>query len=905
MHVPSLAAIVAVSAIAAPAVSQSLEYEKYTLDNGMTVILHEDHSLPLAAVNLWYRVGSKDEARGRSGFAHLFEHLMFMGTERVPDNQFDLIMESGGGANNASTSYDRTNYFESGPASLLPTLLWLEADRLEDLGRTMTQEKLDLQRDVVRNERRQSYENAPYGKSYLMATQMMFPEGHPYHIPTIGTHEDLEAATVNDVKDFFASFYVPSNVSLCIVGDFRTSEVKPLIESLFGDLPAGAATAGSVSSPAKLNGVIRLTTLDKVQLPLVTYWYHSPAIYADGNAEIDLAAQVIADGKSSRLYKRLVIDEQLAAEVEAYQDSNLLGSILSISVYAIPGVDLGQVEAVIDEELARLASEGPTSEELERFKAARELSMLGSMQDVLGRADALNAYQFYFGEPDSFKRDLDRYRNATPASVRKWASHVLTPDARLIARVLPESPEKDETARDQTPEIAANPAWMPPTPTEFTLSSGVRVLHFPKPSIPMVSMTVLFTPGAPIDDPARPGTITLAADMLDEGTGDLDALQFADAITSLGATFDASAGVETAQASMTVIKRNLDKATTLLADAVIRPSMEEDDWARVKALHLENLRQQDDNPQIVAARVANRMLFGDASPYGRPLSGVRASVEPMTLEEVTKRANQVFRPEHATILIAGDLTPDEAKGLLERNFGNWPVREASSLSGFPADASPSESHSSLRVCIVDRPGAVQTIVRFAMPAPRYDSPNRAANSLINTLFGGSFTSRLNQNLRERNGYTYGARSSFVPSRTTGAFVSGAAIRADATGPAIAEFLKEYDALRSGTISAEELNKSRETVRNDIVEGFQGLSGILGSAVRPLAAGVAYSTLGSDLAALGSITTDILNRAASEAVTVDEGVLVLVGDKALILEQLDGLALPKPVEVDVYGAPKEP
>lgn len=903
MFLRTCASLVATAALALPSFAQSLAYEKYQLDNGMTVILHQDRSLPLAAVNLWYRVGSKDEPKGRSGFAHLFEHLMFMGTERVPDNKFDLIMESGGGSNNATTSYDRTNYFQSGPSSLLPTLLWLEADRLEDLGRMMSQEKLDLQRDVVRNERRQSYENAPYGKSYLMATQLMFPSGHPYHIPTIGTHEDLESATVNDVKDFFASFYVPSNVSLSVAGDFDPAEIKPVIESLFGDLSAGAATAGSTAPPTTLDRVVRLTSLDKVQLPLVSYWYHAPAIYTDGNAEIDLAAQILADGKSSRLFKRLVMDEQVAADVEAYQDSNLLGSILVINVYAIPGVDLNAVESIIDEELTRLASEGPASEELERFKASRELSMLGSMQDVLSRADSLNAYQFYFGEPDSFKRDLDRYRGATPSSVRTWAEKVLTPDARLIARVLPESPERDATSRDTQPTADANTIWAPPTPTPFTLSSGIKVLHFHKPTIPMVAMTALFSPGAAIDDPSRPGLVTLAADMLDEGAGDLDALQFGDAITSLGATFDASAGVESAQVSMTVIKRNLDKAASLFADTLIRPALEEDDWARVRSLHLENLRQQDDNPQVVAARVANRALFGDTSPYGRPLSGTRASVEPMTLAQVTDKARQIFRPEHATILIAGAISTDEARTLLEREFGAWAAPAAQPLDSTPAD--PSESHAELRVYIVDRPGAVQTVVRFVMPAPRYDSPNRAANSLINTLFGGSFTSRLNQNLRERNGFTYGARSSFIPSRTTGAFVAGAAIRADATGPAVAEFLKEFQALRSGTISAEELLKSRETARNDTVEGFQGLSGILASAVRPLAVGASYDTIASDLASLDSLTTDALNQAATAAVTLDRGVLVLVGDKGLLLEHLKGLPLPAPILVDVHGSQNRP
>lgn len=898
----SLASVAAI-VLSTHAIAQSLPYEKYTLDNGLTVILHEDHSLPVAAVNIWYRVGSKDEAPGRSGFAHLFEHLMFMGTERVPGNQFDVLMESGGGSNNATTAYDRTNYFESGPASLLPTLLWLEADRLEDLGRTMTQEKLDLQRDVVRNERRQSYENAPYGKAYLMATEMMFPAGHPYRIPTIGSHADLEAATVNDVKDFFATYYVPSNMTLCVAGDFAPSEIKPLIASLFGDLPAGSPAAPATAAPVALDRELRLTTLDKVQLPMVSHWYHSPPIYTEGNAEIDLLAQLLADGKSSRLYKRLVMDDQLAADVEAFQDSNLLGSILMINVYAIPGVDLARIEAALDEELARIAKDGPDAQELERFKSSRELSMLSSMQDVLSRADSLNAYQFYFGEPDSFARDLDRYRNATPAGVTRWAARVLTQDARLITRVLPESPERGEVARDTRPEPAAAAPWTPPTPVSFTLSSGVDVMLFQKPSIPLVSVAALFAPGAPIDDPAAPGIAALAADMLDEGSGEMDALAFGDRVTSIGATLSINAEAESAQASMSVIKRNLAEGVSLLAAAITNPAMEQDDWDRVKSLHLENLRQQDDNPTVVAARVSNRLLFGDSSPHGRPISGTRQSVEPLTLEDARERASRIFRPEHATILIAGDVTETEARDLLEKHFGSWHAPAAEPLAD--AEPAPSGGASGIRVAIVNRPGAVQTVVRFAMPAPAYADGDRPGRSLLNTLFGGSFTSRLNQNLREKNGYTYGARSSFALARHEGAFVATSSIRADVTGPAIAEFLKEFDSLKAKTISTGELTKSRETVRNDIVEGFQGLSGILAAAARPVAMGESYDTIGSDLAALASISPDGLNALASSSVRLDEGVLVLVGDKELILEQLKGeqlkgFGLPTPVEYDVLG-----
>lgn len=903
MLIRSILAAAALALVAPLSRAQSLPYERYTLDNGLTVILHQDRTLPVAAVNIWYRVGSKDEAPGRSGFAHLFEHLMFMGTERVPGNEFDVIMESGGGSNNATTAYDRTNYFESGPSSLLPTLLWLEADRLEDLGRTMSKEKLDLQRDVVRNERRQSYENAPYGKAYLMATELMFPPGHPYRIPTIGSHADLEAATVNDVKDFFATYYVPSNMTLCVAGDFDPGAIKPLIEDLFGDLPSGSPPTPAPVPPASLTREIRLTTLDKVQLPMVSHWYHAPPIYTEGNAEIDLLAQVLAEGKSSRLYKRLVMQDQLAADVEAFQDSNLLGSILMINVYAIPGVDLARVEAAIDEELTRLASEGPTPDELEQFKSARELAMLSSMQDVLSRADSLNAYQFYFGEPDGFARDLNRYRSATAGSVLQWASRVLNPDARLITRVLPESPERGQVARDARPASAAPATWAPPTPATFTLSNGLRVMHFPKHDIPLVAMSVLLAPGSPIDDPDAPGLAALAAEMLDEGSGDLDALAFNDRVTSIGATLSITSDAESAQVAMTVIERNLAKGVSLLAAAVTRPAMEQDDWDRVKSLHMENLRQQDDNPTIVAARVSNRLLFGDASPLGRPVSGTRRSVEPLTLNDAKDRAARIFRPEQATILIAGDVSEAQARSMLEEHFGSWSVPNASTLAA--ASDSQGTQHQQLRVAIVDRPGAVQTVVRFAMPAPAYADSGRAARSLLNTLFGGSFTSRLNQNLREKNGYTYGARSSFTLARTQGAFVASSSIRADVTGPAIAEFLKEFDSLRSGTITPGELTKSRETVRNDIVEGFQGLPGILAAASRPIAVGEGYTTLASDLASLGRITTEELNALAASSVTLEQGVLVLVGDKAVILEQIRDLPLPAPVEYDAFGEPIKP
>src|SRR5664280_204238 len=383
--------------------AQSFAVEKLTLKNGMTVILYPDHSLPVAAVNVWYRVGSKDEQPRRSGFAHLFEHLMFMGTERVPNGDLDRIMEAAGGSNNASTSADRTNYFSSGPASLLPTLLWLDADRLEDLARAMDQKKLDLQRDVVLNELRQTYENQPYGRAELAIQYLLYPGAHPYHFATIGTEEDLKAAQVNDVKDFFATYYTPSNASLVVAGDFDPKEIRPLVENLFGTLPRGAEPPRRDVPPATLNGVKRGVAFDKVQLPQLSFAYHAPKGFGPGDAETDLVAAVLADGKSSRLYKRLVVDDALATSVTANNESQLLGSVFRIDVQARPDADLERVET---------------------------------------RANFMNQYEFFWGEPNSFQRDLDRYRNATKAAVLETARRVITQNARVLFRVLPEQPRR-------------------------------------------------------------------------------------------------------------------------------------------------------------------------------------------------------------------------------------------------------------------------------------------------------------------------------------------------------------------------------------------------------------------------------------------------------------------------------
>jgi predicted Zn-dependent peptidase len=421
----------------APPPRVDIPFTKEVLPNGLTVIFHVDHALPMVTVDALVKVGSHHEEVHRTGFAHLFEHLMFMGTARVPTKMFDAWMETEGGFNNANTGEDRTEYYDVGPARSLPLLLWLEADRFTSLGKEMNADKLKAQRDVVRNERRQTSENRPYGKVELRLPELLYPEGHPYHHPVIGSHEDLEAATVPDVKAFFDRFYVPNNVSLVVAGDFDPQAARASIQALFGGLPRAVVPPAPTATPPKLTSVVRETILDNVELPKTIIAYHSPARWAPGDAEMDLAAVILEHGKASRLYKALVYDRAIAQEVEASQNTMDLGSYFSIESIAQPGVKLDDLEAAIDAEVARLVATPVSVEELQRAKNQYETAFVSRLQSVSERASLLNRYEASIGDPGFAEKDLQRYRDVTPASLQATLKRVLDPGARVVLRVIP------------------------------------------------------------------------------------------------------------------------------------------------------------------------------------------------------------------------------------------------------------------------------------------------------------------------------------------------------------------------------------------------------------------------------------------------------------------------------------
>jgi predicted Zn-dependent peptidase len=930
----------------------SVPFEKYRLDNGLTVILHEDHRLPIAAVNLWYRVGAKDEPPGRSGFAHLFEHLMFMGTWRAPEGEFDQIMEKGGGSNNATTSEDRTNYFSWGPANLLPTLLWLEADRLEHLGDAMNQRKLDLQREVVRNERRQSYENEPYGMAELEINGLMYPVGHPYHIPVIGTHEDLIAASVKDVQDFFSTWYAPNNVALVVAGDFDPASTRMLISDLFGSLAKKPEPPHRDAAPVRLDRKKeRLLTDPNVEFPRTTMIWHSPKMLAPGDAECDLIAKILSDGIISRLQKRLIYDETLAHSVAAYQQSQWLGSLFRIDAIVAEDVVPGRIEAAIDAELERLRTDGPTEAELTRVKSQLETETTFSLQRLLERADRLNSYEAAFGDPNGFERDLSRYRQATREGVRKWARKVFDPEARLVLRVFPEPPADSKPAaaetapaeehhaglesraesratslpasvpteaastraapnlprspRDQRPAIGPPSAFRPPPHASFSMGD-TRVLYHERHELPLVRIVLRVGGGANLDPEGKEGLADLTAQLLKEGAGKRDALAFSEAMDQLGAMFDTAADHDSTLVQLTVLKSNFQKAADLLLDGLLEPRFDEAAFKRIKTQWLAGLRQRDDQPAIVARLVSHALLFGRRHPVGRPVDGTVASVTSIGLDDV-----RTFWSAHVArdvqLLVAGDVKPDDVRAAFERRLATRPRRpDAPPLRG----ALPVARGERTRVVIVDRPSSPQTVIRFVWPGVTYADERRIPLLVASAVFGGMFTSRLNNNLREQKGYTYGAgagleyyQGSEDPTRGPSLIVASSSVRADVTGASVVEFLKEFERMRVGDITAEELGKARSSLRNMRVQSGESLDGLVSELDAIVTYGLAPESFANDLARLDTIDLAAVNAAARSLLVPDGGVLVLVGEAKSIKRQLDipGLAAPSVVTAAAFLA----
>jgi len=887
----------------------SFPVETYRLENGLLVTLHQDRSLPQVVVDTWYQVGSKDEAPGRTGFAHLFEHLMFMGTERVPGNSFDVLMESGGGWNNATTSSDRTNYFSVGPSSLLETLLWLDADRLEALGANMTQEKLDSQRAVVRNERRQTSENTPYGKADLLIPQLMYPPTHPYHHPVIGSHEDLEAATVEDVVAFFDTYYTTTNASLVVAGDFERDAAKAMIERTFGRVERRPPPRHTSAPLASLPREIRRVEHDAVQFPKLILVWHSPAWMEPGDGEMDLLAALLSEGPSSRLVKRLVLDARLAQSVAAYQASSELGSTFAIEVIAAEGADLEAIKAEILSAVDALLADGPTADELARVKASTEAGFLQRMESLFARADRMNMYLRQYGEADAFQRDLERWTAPTAADVARWGRRVLGPE-HLDLRVLPDGMDApaewpNDAASEQAgaglaaapPAPSAGAGYVAPAPVELELENGARLVCYPRPGSGLFAGSV-FGDGGPGALPAeKAGLAELVGRMLGSGAGGLDASEFGAAVDALGAGIGARPGRYGFSVSVRGLSSKLGATLDRFADVVLRPNLDQADFEREKALLASAVAARADDPRQTVGVVGRALAFGRSHPSGVALDGYADTVAAIEYADLAPALGTLINAGNATFVFAGDFEPAELKDALDARFGAWQAAV-----DVPQPAAPITTAPPGRIVVVDRPDAAQTSILLLRPLPTLEGElARMTARCVATAFGGSFTSRLNQNLREKNGYTYGAGFRVTTEREQFVAQAWASVFTPVTGAALVEFQREFDLLAASGITPEELEKARETVRADLVTTLETTRGAAGSLEQDVADHRPIDALRRDLAVLDQVTLDRANAFATGGAFAWSSLqIVLVGDRAAIEAQLAEAGFDPPLAADADG-----
>ena len=867
-----------------PTTTIEIPYTKYVLSNGLTLLVHQDHKAPIVAVNVWYHVGSKNEKPGKTGFAHLFEHLMFTGSENFDDDFFKATEKVGATDMNGTTSEDRTNYFENAPKDALDLLLWLESDRMGHLLGAITQAKLDEQRGVVQNEKRQG-ENQPYAIAYELMQKNTRPVGHPYSWTVIGSMEDLNAASLDDVKDWFKTYYGAANATLTIAGDVQPEEVFAKVQKYFGWIPSGPPVARHQSWVAKMTGTRRQTAQDRVpQSRLYKVWNIPQYGTRDANM-LNLVSDVLAQGKSSRLYKRLVYQDEIATDAAAYVDLSEIAGQFAIIATARAGVPLEKVEKAIDEELAKFLKDGPTKDELERAKTQYEAGFIRGIERIGGfggKSDILAQNSVFLGQPDYYKTALKETREATPKEVlaagREWLS-----DGVYVLEVHP-FPKYTETKevvdRKSVPYPDLKPEVKFPDLQRTQLANGLKIILAERRAVPTVSFNLMADAGFAADQFASPGTAKLAMRMLDEGTKNRTAEEISDELARLGANLGAGADLDMSSVSLNALKKNLDASLALYADVILNPAFKEQDFQRQQKQALAGIAREKTEPSAMAMRIFPGLLFGKDHAYGNPMtgSGTEDTVSQLTTADLKKYYDTWMKPNNATLVVVGDTTLAELAPKLEKLFRNWKAGEVPKKNIATLDRTAAKPG----VYLIDRPGSIQSIIFAGELAVPKNNPDEIAIETMNNILGGSFTSRINMNLREDKHWSYGSRSYITSTRAQRPFLMMAPVQTDKTKESLVELTKEVkNVLGEKPITADELKKAQTSQTLQLPGAWEtaaAVSGSIGQLVRFNLPDDYHTTYPGKVRAL---TQPQLADAAKKVVHLDKLIWVVVGDRAKI------------------------
>ena len=912
-----LTAAIGFAALGLPSSAQelALDYQKFELDNGLDVVLHEDHSDPVVAVYVYYHVGSGREELGRSGFAHLFEHMMFQGSENVGDDQHFKYVQEAGGTLNGTTALDRTMYYEVLPSNQLEVALWLEADRMGFLLPAMTQEKLDNQREVVKNERRQNYENRPYGLVYETLARNLYPHGHPYSWTTIGSMEDLSAASMEDVGSFFRRWYGPNNATIAIGGDIDPEATLALVERYFGSIPRGPEVDAPEPRPITLASDKRIVLEDKVQLPQLSWTWTTVPMEHQDEAALDLLASALSANRSAILDKALTVDEELVSMVSAGNQSSELAGQFTITVRSQPGVHVDDIAQRVEGLLAQVATEGIQEERLTRLKNRYEAQLVRGLETVSSRTRVLAEGNLYHDQPDHLKASLARTMAVTADDVQRVCQQYLIGRPSVCISVVPEgradlaysgrTPEQRvaEAALDRTvkPGAAEAGSFGVPEVWRTDLPNGVEVVGTRFEELPLSRFALSLPAGRLNESMDTLGLASLTAAMLEEGTANLSGTELQDAFDALGATFNVSSGVDEIQFVVSALDKHLPAAVALTREVLLSPRFAEADFARVQKEALTRLGVRGDNIRAMASDAWARLLHGAESVLGQPGSGTEETIASLSVEDVRSFWKQHARPDGARLTYVGGR---DAAGVAEL-FADW--TEAWPKTGEAGLREASFRAEDLRwperttIYLVDKPGAAQSEIRIGHPSLSSADPKAWDAFLVNYPLGGSFSSRINLNLREDKGYTYGARSGFPRGLYPGAFTASAGVRTDVTAASVTEFLKELRGIHDG-ITEEELAFARESITQSMGRQFESTSALLRFVEDISYLGRPVDFPAQRLARLGSVTKAELDALARELIDTERLFVLVVGDKAEVLEGLQGLGLGDVVELDRHGEP---
>lgn len=902
-----------------------IPYEKYTLPNGLTVVIHEDHSDPAVYVDVTYHVGSAREEIGRSGFAHFFEHMMFQGSDHVGDDQHFKIVSEAGGNLNGTTNSDRTNYFETMPSNQLEIALWLEADRMGFLLDAVTQKKFEIQRSTVKNERGQNYDNRPYGLVNEKTYQAMYPYGHPYSWSTIGYLVDLDRVNVDDLKAFFLRWYGPNNATLTIAGDVTSDQVLKLAEKYFGSIPPCPEVKNQVPTEVKLEKDRYISYEDNIKFPLLQLAYPTvPARHAD-EAALDILAEVLGQSKNSVIYQNLIKTQKTVQSAAEHGCRELSGSF-EISAIASPGNTLVDIEKIIRSSMDEFEKKGVSDDDLKRFKASYEANTINGLNSVRGKGAQLAYYQTFTGNPNFIKTDLTRYMNVTKEDVMRVYKKYLKGKSAVILSVYPKGkPEmkahednftppvinpddanhaeyqglvynkaSDSFDRSIKPQAGENPVVKVPDLWKANFDNGLKIIGTRSDEIPSVTLQLSIEAGHRLESKEKAGVAQLLADILQESTQHYSAEQMEDALAKLGSSISISSGANEITITISSLTKNLDATLKLAEEILFRPKFDKEDFDLVKTQKLQAIANQVTQPVVVANNIFNKLLYGDNNIMSVPAGGTTASVNAINLEDVKTYYSKNFSPNISNLVAVGDISKEE----LLSKIGFLKSWENKHVIIPKEEAAPAVDKT--KIYLINKDKAAQSEIRIGYMSMPYDATGDFYKSnLMNFTLGGAFNSRINMNLREDKGYTYGARTSFTGTKYMGQFVASAGVRANATDSSMVEFIKELSTYSITGISDEELAFTKSSI---------GLSDALKYETPGQKAVFLKRISDYDLAAdfvdqqsniLKTISKEEINKLAKDKLTLDKMVITIVGDKKLIYDGLSKLGY-EIIEMDADG-----